>query len=391
MIDTDRSDKNAELALLSACLQSKVAREEARRHITGADFDHPSYEVIWDAMGKLDRAGNAVDFVSVNGELDAGGKATMLEVATAFGVPDNVSTYARTVRSWATKRRLEMAAAWVMQRAMSPELEGAEFAAKAATRFAALRDDGNDDDGFTGLLVSELLEHQDDEPEWLIPGLLERRDRFMLTGDEGLGKSHFLRQMALFAAAGLHPFTLEQIQPVRALIVDCENTWSQVRRKVRPVVEFATNRGQDPTQSVMVDCTSRMDITRDKDLSRIHHMMDAFQPDIVVIGPLYRLVPRALQTDDDTAPVLAALDTIRDRGASLLMEAHAGHVAGGDGNRNLRPRGSSSLLGWPEFGYGMRGVAGGVADLVPWRGQREERNWPGRMKHAPGHRWAPHD
>jgi RecA-family ATPase len=46
----------------------------------------------------------------------------------------------------------------------------------------------------------------------VIPGLLERRDRLMLTGEEGLGKSYLLRQIAVMAAAGLDPFDHRQDQ-----------------------------------------------------------------------------------------------------------------------------------------------------------------------------------
>ena len=213
----------------------------------------------------------------------------------------------------------------------------------------------------------------------------------MLTGEEGLGKSHLLRQIAVHIAAGLDPFHDKgRMTPGRALIVDCENTWSQVRRKLRPAIDFAGHRGEkDTADRIVVDCTNRMDITRDRDLARIHQLLDAYQPDVVVIGPLYRLVPRALQTDDDTAPVLAALDTIRDRGAALLMEAHAGHALKGGSVRDMRPRGSSSLMGWPEFGFGMRAISEGIADFVPWRGQREERDWPQRVRRSEGFRWMP--
>jgi replicative DNA helicase len=75
-------------------------------------------------------------------------------------------------------------------------------------------------------------------------------------------------------------------------------------------------------------------------------------------------------------PVLAALDTIRDRGIALLIEAHAGHVKSQGNTRDLRPRGSSALLGWPEFGYGMRATGPSSAILVPWRGDRDLRDFP---------------
>lgn len=166
---------------------------------------------------------------------------------------------------------------------------------------------------------------------------------------------------------------------------------SQVKRKSRPVVEFGETHGTGTPGHVNLLCTGRIDILRDKDLSVIHREIDAIQPDIIVIGPIYAMSPRALMTDDDAVPVLAALDTMRETGACLLMEAHAGHAVGSEG-RNFRPRGSSALMGWPEFGYGMKPIANGYADLVPWRGDRDLRAWPRSLRHAPtGNRWVEHD
>ena len=388
-----RHDHEAEQAVLAACLQTKTARSEARRHLVGADFYQPAHAAIWQAMARLDRHGKSIDPVTLNTVLGGhSAQRSLVDIVTALALPDHVGEYAAIVRSWSVKRQLEAAARQVVQQAMSPDANAVGFAASVVTKFAAIRDSGSAGDDLTALTVAELLAQGDDEPEWLIPGLLERRDRFMLTGEEGLGKSHLLRQFAVMAAAGLDPLDPgSRCEPLRTTVIDCENTWGQVRRKLRPQVEWATRYGQDPSDRMMVDCTSRMDITRDKDLARIHQLLDAQQPDLVVIGPLYRLVPRALQTDDDTAPVLAALDTIRDRGCALMIEAHAGHAIGKGGVRDLRPRGSSSLLGWPEFGYGMRGIgAAGYADLVQWRGPREDRNWPDRMRRGDGFRWIPH-
>lgn len=388
-----RSDRGAELALLAACMISKTARDEARRHITARDFDEPAHEAIFDAMVRLDRHGKSVDAATLNAML-AGQPAqpVLVDLITTVGIPDHVADYAAIVRGWSTKRQIELACRSVLGQVMSPEINAVGFAASVANRFSAIRDSGSTEDDFTGITLAELLAEEDDEPEWLIPGLLEKRDRLMLTGEEGLGKSHWLRQFAIHAAAGLHPLdSVMKIPAIRTMVIDCENTWSQVRRKARPAAEWAQRFGEDPSERLMVDCTSRMDITRDKDLARIHQLLDVWCPELVVIGPLYRLVPRALQTDDDTAPVLAALDTIRDRGCAVLIEAHAGHAIGKGGTRDLRPRGSSSLLGWPEFGLGLKSIGTeGYCDVVPWRGAREERNWPQRLKRADGYRWIPH-
>jgi hypothetical protein len=389
-----RHDQQAELALLSACLYSKMARATARKIVVGGDFYQPAHEAIWNAISRLDHNDRLVDASTVAAMLVSDRQAleALPKAVIAGGVPEGATDYANIVRSWSLRRRLEDTARGVLADARNLDANPAGLAANIANRFIGIRDMGVDED-VAAVSVAELLAQEDDEPEWLIPGLLERRDRFMLTGEEGLGKSHLLRQFAIHSAAGVNPFDFaSRFEPLRALIIDCENTWSQVRRKVRPAVEWVKPMGTDPSDRIMVECSSRIDVTRDKDLSRIHQLLDATEPDIVVIGPLYRLTSRAIQTDDEAAPVLAALDTIRDRGCALLMEAHAGHAVGKSGQRDLRPRGSSALMGWPEFGFGMRSIGSeGYADFVQWRGPREtDRMWPDRVRRADGFRWVPH-
>lgn len=389
---TDVADTLAERHVLAACLLSPVARAEAKKALTGADFYDQRHERIWQAMSRLERHGKAIDPTTVLATLgtDRAAVEVMPELATLPVVPENTADYAAIVRAWGIRRRLHQEATRVAQQALNPDLEPVGYAASVATRFANVRDAGLPDTT-TALTLAELLAQPDEEPDWLIPGLLERQDRLMLTGEEGLGKSHLLRQIALMAAAGLDPFDAHRIRPVTATIIDAENSTRQVRRRIRPLVDAIRKLGgQDPRERVVIDCVGRMDITRDKDLARIHQLLDATRPDLVVIGPVYKLTPRALQTDDEAAPVLAALDTIRERDIALLIEAHAGHAKGATGQRDLRPRGSSALLGWPEFGYGLRSLSESFADVVPWRGDREERNWPERLRReVGGPRWLP--
>lgn len=400
-------DRSAEIATLAACLQSRIARQAARRHISGADFASPVHELIWDQMSRLDRGGKDADPAALLSLLQAGlasatpttrqTHASAIELLPtlvtwpAFG--EHVATYAETVREWSVRRRLNAEAIRIQQQALNPAIDFTGMAATAAARVTAVRDSGQASEDAESITLGELLAEVDDEPDWVIPGLLERRDRLMLTGVEGLGKSHLLRQIAIMGAAGLDPFDPgKRINPLSVLIIDCENSARLVKRKVRRVVEFASRYGHGRPENVNLLCSSRIDIATDRDLARIHREADACQPDLVVIGPMYRLAPRAIQTDDEAAPILAALDTLRDRGITLLIEAHAGHSIGQHGQRDLRPRGSSALLGWPEFGYGMRNVADGVADFVPWRGDRDQRDWPYRLRRCNQHiRWIPID
>lgn len=384
--------RDAERAVLAACIISPIARTEAKRRITGADFECVEHESIWNAINRLERHGKEVGWITVNHVLatDRHALALIPDLVTFAAIPEQTGDYADIVRDAATLRRLASEAEAVLARTRQVGVLGRGLAAKVATRFCAIRDSGVSDSDLRAVSLGELMATPDEPYDWIIPGLIEHSDRLVLTGEEGLGKSHLLRQIAVMAAAGLDPFTERRIAPCKSVVIDCENTVRQVRRKTAPLYDFTRRYGQDPSDHVTVECPGRMDITADKDLARIHYLCDAVQPDIIVIGPLYRLVPRAVQTDDEAAPLLTALDSLRDRGIALLIEAHSGHSLAKHGVRDMRPRGSSALLGWPEFGYGMRRVEGRqTCDFVGWRGDRDQRDWPKRLRPGTAARWVP--
>jgi AAA domain/DnaB-like helicase N terminal domain len=230
-------------------------------------------------------------------------------------------------------------------------------------------------------LLADIFADEDPGYDWLIPGLLERRDRLVYTGAEGAGKSTFGRQVALCGAAGIHPFKRERFKPIRVTVIDNENSEQQWRRKARGIalaVKAITH--VDPAMSVHLSTPGRLDITKPDGLGAIHSVLDEYPTDLLLIGPLYKLVPFAITNDDHAAPILAALDSLRERddGPALMIEAHAGHALGKGGERDFRPRGSAALLGWPEFGFGF---APDLEDpdrinVVRWRGDRDERDWP---------------
>lgn len=389
------SDIQAERAVLTCCLHSKPARLEARNQITGADFFNPHHETVWDIMHRLDRQDMEVDPVSVMGLAQAAHRSLVQLVMDITTMPivasiDSVRTHCHTVRQYAVRRRLLNEAARMRQLALDPHVDALGMAATAVNRLATLRDSGLSNEDVEAMTVEELLLEVDEAPDWVIPGFLERGDRFLLTGEEGLGKSHLLRQIVLLAAAGLDPFLPQvEIEPVRGMVIDFENNARQIRRRLRDTYEYALAKGKGAPGLASVLPMPRSDITSDKVLSKLHREIDAVNPDIVVIGPIYKMSPRALQDDTDAAPVLAALDTIRDRGIALLIEAHAGKAEGGvNRRRDMRPRGSSALLGWPEFGYGMVAAAVNTAALTPWRGDRDFRDIPDRLVRSEHGLWV---
>lgn len=383
---------DAERAVVGAALLDPNSIRFSLEHCTPKDFADRNLGDVFDIMVILQAAGMHVDPLSImNHAREAGMRGVdgvaLHDLMAATPTASNAGYYAQKVAEFATRRRL---AAFGMR-----AMQLADYAGTLNDVMTAARDEwesvrGSIATGMTAKTLGEILEGSD-EYDWLIPNLLERQDRLILTGSEGAGKSTFVRQIAIMAAAGLHPTTFRQIKPVRVLVVDAENTEKQWRRAARPLATKARLAGTvDPTDALHLACLSRMDITTERDLGSVHRLVDEYKPDLLVIGPLYRLIPRAINSDDDAAPLIAALDSLRARGLALVMEAHAGHATTKGGDRDLRPRGSSALMGWPEFGFGiqMDSVEPDLAHLVRWRGDRDERAWPQHIKRGGEWPWT---
>jgi len=242
----------------------------------------------------------------------------------------------------------------------------------------------------------EFLAIEDPVNDWVIPDLLERGDRLIWTGFEGMGKSVITRQLAICAAAGIHPFKHEPITPRRVLFIDCENPDRKSRRHFRELERIARVKGFPVPQGTfrIIQQPAGIDLTRDDDAAWLLERVTAHKPDLLVIGPFYRL--HAADTNDEKAArtVVSALDAARIKAdCALITEAHAGHGTGVSG-RSVRPVGSSLLLRWPEFGYGIRPAPASEPDeqqrcrhvaVEAWRGPREERAWPRELM------WGTHE
>ena len=378
----------AEHAVIGAGLLDPNALRFALDHCTPDDFADPRLGTVYAVMIGHRGAGLGVDEITIAKACTERGipvKPTdLFDLRAATPTAANIGYYARIVHEGGVRRRLTQAGRRLMQLADSDD-PLAETMAHARTEWDAVQTHVGG--RMTAKTLGEVLDGSD-EYDWLIPNLLERQDRVIVTGGEGAGKSTLVRQIGVLAAAGLHPMLQHQIKPVRVLVVDAENTEKQWRRAVRTLTLKARMAGTaDPAQTLHLSCEGRLDITKDRDLGSVHRLIDEHEPDMLLIGPIYKLVPKAINNDDDAAPLITALDTLRDRGLTLVMEAHAGHAVGADGARNLRPRGSAALLGWPEFGFGIAADQHdpSLYHLVRWRGDRDQRAWPESLQR--GGRW----
>ena len=224
---------------------------------------------------------------------------------------------------------------------------------------------------------------------------VDRADGMFVAGAECIPthNSVLCRQIAVCAAAGVHPFTHARVPQQRVLFIDCENSPQKLRRALRALRIAAHQNGSDPDANMWIEAIPEgLDLTKPDDELWLLQRVTAIQPDLLVIGPIYRLHAANPNDEEPARRLTRVLDRCRAvSNCALMTEAHTSH-ANGSPERPLRPTGSSLWMRWPEFGYGIREAEdysprNRLVSFSSWRGDREERDWPRRLRAGTAWPW----
>ncbi|WP_051856130.1 DnaB-like helicase N-terminal domain-containing protein [Streptomyces sp. NRRL S-1868] len=401
---TPPNDIDAEMSVLSACMLSARACKAVLDTLDPAAMYRPAHSTILTAIGEMHAKELPVDpitlikYLADGGNLHhVGGPGYVQGLAMHTPTAANAEYHAEIITDRALRRALIELGTRLVQMGYSPDGDTYELVEHAVALARDIRDRGRATEDLPTEDILDFIQHEDDY-DWLVPGLLERRDRLILTASEGGGKSTLLRQMCVTLAAGIHPFKpAKEVEPIRVLQLDCENGEPASRRKYKPLLDSAARierpirRGQ-----FHIECRPEgLDLTRPADRAWTMRRVEKLYPDVLVIGPIYRLHAGNPNDEELARKVSVVIDEARaTTGCAVLLEAHSPH-GNGLGPRSLRPLGSSLWMRWPEFGFGLRPVEDEKSAaneegargrrVVPWRGMRDERDWPAFIKQ--GDRW----
>lgn len=230
-------------------------------------------------------------------------------------------------------------------------------------------------------------EAEQDTYDWVIPGLLERGERVIVVAAEGVGKTMLARQVAICSSAGINPFTFQRIKPVRTLTVDLENPEKIIRRTGRNIV----NQARKVNFSTKIDAKlvikpAGLNLLTVSDRAVLERHIEEVRPELLVMGPLYKsfIDPGGRTSEAIAVEVAKYLDEIRTMyGCALWLEHHA-PLGTSMTTRDLRPFGSAVWSRWPEFGVSltpdMTALEPYTYDVKHFRGARDERQWPTKIK-----------
>lgn len=362
--------------------------------VSPSDFYQPSHELIWQAIRDLASEGVAPDFAAVHnrllatGELSrAGGFSYLHDLQSKSPVAANADYYDHIVADLSMRRAFIVK----LQQSLNEHYTSSEdFESLVMHTEDRLSKSYAPHEVGSLMNFDEFLATPSKANDWIVSDLLLRGDRLVLTGTEGLGKSMLLRQLAVCTAAGMHPFTGKASTPRTVLYIDAENPLLTMQKTLTKLRQACTAHGHpvDPHRLWIRRRPEGLNLGDPAERLWLRREAETVGADLVCIGPAYKLYfGGAKEREEDLArQVTVALDHMRETvGCAVILEHHAPHQEQGTKVRNVRPIGSSLWLRWPEFGFGIRlantddAYEQRLVDVVPWRGSRDERDFPRQL------------
>lgn len=387
-------DLDAEALVVGSMINTVDARTDACGLLVAEDFYGPRHRDVFVALLGVVIEGAQVEPTDLTARLVAAGVEIERKEVLALAARGSYTwrpSIAR-VAELAARRRLIGKAGELSERAYDPTSDFDETVAgwEGAPDSIRAPDVAPEE-------ASEIVELEHGErQEWAIPGVMRRRERAIITGEEGAGKSHLGRWVAMNVAAGRAPFGGDEIDPLPTLIVDLENEEGDIGDAARHLAtKIPGYRGGCHARSR----PQGIDLTQARDVRWLRSLVAGERPALLVVGPLYKMFRgaehRSKQSEEAAEIVSNVLDDLRVAyDCALWIEAHAPHGEGGNRDGG-RPRGSALWTGWPNFGRWLTRNPPGTNDprlvqLRNWRGDRHrERAWPWGLRETPSVPWVP--
>lgn len=353
-------DRKAENALIGAMLLSEWAVETAGYTLVAGDFYSPANGILFDACMEMHEHGSAITAQTVGGYLSdrgklaaVGGAEAILALMSSAPSRTGAKTYVERIKECSNRRTLHRAANDLLAN-LGAGLDAGRSADALHEQMSqvVLTTGGRE-------LVTENFEDlvrapAEKLPDWVIPGMLRRGNRLMITAPTKTGKATMIRQMAFGASRGIHPFTREPMDPRRVLLLDLENpreTYTDTHNLQMVDRIDLQSPGQNLLQVLMRG--QGLNLRARSDRMLLEDLMRKQRPDILCICPVYKSFNQKGGGENSEAlveEVCEIYDHLRvTYDCALILEHHSPR-----GSVELFPFGSSVWERWVDFGRTMR-------------------------------------
>jgi hypothetical protein len=346
----------AERSLIGAMLISQGAALVGIENCLADDFYVPFNARAFAAISQLVSTGSNIDPVTVSAEMgDSGAMNELMKMSLDVPSSNNAIQYAELVVKSSSSRKL---------------LRHFDDSLRSVSNGSDPYEIANETEKFVSMLgtvkssepesmtINELSSMADDIAPVVIPGLMHQDYRTIVVAEEGAGKSLMLRTIAMAASQGFHPFSHQRIKPIRALVIDLENPAQAIKQTAEPFarhLRMSDVDGYDDERFRIWRKPGGIEIRRLSDRAELQREIAFHRPDLVCIGPIYKMYRRGNNEsyEDSADEAMSVLDALRTKyGFALILEHHAAKGRAGE-KRDLTPMGSQRWMAWPEIGISL--------------------------------------
>jgi len=189
--------------------------------------------------------------------------------------------------------------------------------------------------------AADWLLTEPDEPDQILEGILDVKDKLAIIGSSKMRKTFFFLQLLICLAAG-RPFLNWRIpKPRRAVHIQYEISSKHFHRRVKRVCAAMGVTAADIDDRLQILNARGLNLSGKDGIEEILRILESYNPEIISFDPLYKVATGAENAIEDGRIILNAFDWLIEKTGAAVAYVH--HDAKGfSGDRDIRDRGAGS-------------------------------------------------
>jgi hypothetical protein len=193
--------------------------------------------------------------------------------------------------------------------------------------------------------AATYLDHEPPEPDQILTDTLDIGDKMTIIAPSKLRKSFFTQQLALSLAVGRDFLKWEVPKARRVLYCQFEIQDKHMHRRIRNLARAMNLKSEDIKDNLMIINGRGLGLIGPDGVKRVQEAAAAFNPEVIVFDPLYKIAGGVENTAEDMKTILNSFDCLAEQTGAAIIYVHH-DPKGSPGERDLRDRGSgSNVLG----------------------------------------------
>ena len=193
----------------------------------------------------------------------------------------------------------------------------------------------------TPINASDWLESEPEEPDQILEGIIDTKDKLAIIGSSKMRKTFFLLMLLLCLATGRSFLKWRVPKPRRVVHIQYEIQPNHYHRRLKGMCKAMGIKSADLGDRFRIVNARGLKLSGIEGIEKISRIVEPYHPEIISFDPLYKVAAGAENAIEDGKIILNAFDDLIEKTGAAVAYVH--HDAKGfSGDRDIRDRGAGS-------------------------------------------------